>query len=117
MFPVGVSGLLAVNTDQVGGAYLVTAATDPVALKKPLWVQRVQNTGALLLPANGKRVSSIVSNQAQPALSNDSGGGLLLTWYDDQRGLPTEPRHLRAAHFTVGRWRCGTRAACPCAAP
>ena len=34
-------------------------------------------------------MSSIVSNQVQPALSNDSGGGLLLTWYDDQRGLPT----------------------------
>ena len=87
MFPVGVSGLFGVISDQASGAFLVTSATDATTHKNPLWLQRVHNTGILAFPASGKRVSSIPSNQFQVAIAPDNAGGIMLTWFDDQRGL------------------------------
>ncbi len=87
MFPIGVSGLLGVMTDHVGGAYLVTSATNATTHTNPLWAQRVQGDGSLLFSPSGERVSSVPSNQVQVALAPDNQGGLLLTWYDDVRGL------------------------------
>lgn len=89
MLPTNMNGLLAVVTDQVGGAYLVSSARDANSQKNPLWAQRVQGDGSLLFLANGKRVSSIPSNQFQPALAPDNVGGFIVTWFDDQRALPS----------------------------
>jgi len=87
MFPAGVSGLLGAVSDGIGGAYLSVARTDPPTGSQPLWVQRVQNGGLLLFGSTGKRVSSVSSNQYQPAMVADNANGVMLTWLDDQRGL------------------------------
>src|SRR5260221_3585729 len=87
LFPIGVSGLLGGMTDHVGGAYLLTSATKATTHTNPLWAQRVQGDGSLLFSPSGERVSSVPSNQVQVALAPDNQGGLLLTWYDDVRGL------------------------------
>ena len=87
MFPAGANGLLGAVTDQLNGAYLVLARPDLKTGLLPLWVQRVQNSGLVLFGSEGRRASSILSNQYQLAMASDNAGGLLMTWYDDQRGL------------------------------
>jgi len=87
MFPAGVSGLLAVAPDQVGGMYIVTSAPEPYTGKSVLWVQRVRPAGTLIYQVGGRRVTSIPSNQIQPVAAPDSAGGVLLAWLDDARNL------------------------------
>jgi hypothetical protein len=87
MFSPGTNGLAAVTTDPLGGAYLVSSRTNVSTLKSQLWAQRVLDTGALVYPASGLRVSSIPSGQTQVAIAPDNAGGCMLTWYDDLRGV------------------------------
>jgi hypothetical protein len=87
MFPAGVSGLAGAVTDQAGGAYLAVPRVDLATGNSPLWVQHAGNGGLLGFNPEGKRASSVSSNQYQLSMAPDDSGGVVMAWLDDQRGL------------------------------
>lgn len=85
VFAEGTNGLLAACPDAAGGAYVASSRLDPGSLRSPAIVQRVRDNGLLQFTSFGRRVSSTASNQTQVVLVADNAGGVIASWYDDQR--------------------------------
>ena len=83
----GLSGLMGAASDDSSGAYFVFNAIEGVQSKLALRVGRVRADGQYMFQLTGKRVCGAGSNQTQAAVTSDGTGGVLMTWYDDQRGL------------------------------
>lgn len=82
----GLSGLMGVASDDTSGAYFAINVPEGPEGKQVLRVQRVRADGQYMFQLTGMRVSGAYSNQTQVAVAGDGAGGLLMAWYDDQRG-------------------------------
>lgn len=83
----GFTGVLDAASDDTSGAYFVFNNAEGPQGHLALRVQRVRADGQWMFQFTGKRVSGAGSNQTQVAVTADGTGGILVTWYDDQRGL------------------------------
>jgi len=71
-----------IQTDGVGGVYIVWddygQNTSPVLV----YVQHISNAGVRLWQANGIRVSSTAADQVIPLMCEDGSGGVIVAWID-----------------------------------
>lgn len=71
-----------ITTDRFGGA-IICWLDYRTGLNNDLYAQRVNNSGTVLWPVNGKKISESAYGQFMPKITDDGAGGAYIVWCDD----------------------------------
>jgi hypothetical protein len=81
----GIQQSAIIISDNAGGA-VVTWQDDRSGIGTDIYAQRISAAGSVQWAANGVALCAAASNQINPAITSNGGGGAIVTWLDYRSG-------------------------------